>query len=834
MTRPSAPSSTRESAAPGGTRVLAGLDQLYGLKGWHLNRCRLADTLRGKYPDWHWPLSQRARCASALGRPREALRWLQRAVHLRPAQEPLLSRLVQRYMALGRCAEAVATQRRSVSLRTDRVGPLLELGKVLRRCGRFEEAQQTFDSCAAKIPSWHRPHELKGNLLYEQGDKAAAITQWRAALKRNPDHVKLWDRVTHHKPDQDPVLDGYAPSEQEVARVIQRGRQVKPTPGASSIWLLDDEVSHLLPDGTIKRLVTRARLVVDRAGRDSLGEARLPRGGLLKVLEAYSIDRGGRRREVTSLHGRRVRYPTLEEGAIVVLKYRHVTHPTGFLRHHMASTWLFQHNLEQVVRARWVVALPPERKANVHIQGAVKHAVSKAHGLTIHSFTSEDVPPLRPEQNSLPAKDLLRSVTISTIPSWDYFTEWSHSLTSEVFAMNPDLRQRLRAITAGKQTVSEKVNAVYHYALTQIRYQQDYETFIAGVKPHAASAVLARGYGDCKDKSVLIIGMLRELGIKAYLALIRTRRAGRVLADVPSQQFNHAVVYLPKQPGVAAARFLDATAENQDIDVLRRDVQGTLSLVLFPGKHRLIPVPYQPAGTSFLRVKVQLDLGRDGAAKAVVDLIGKGGLAGRLRKPLQNQQIQRQYGQSLVNQLYPGCSLDRIQVTNQRTILKPLLVRLWASCDKAARQDQEGRLRLQLPKISRVAGIARWTDRRHPLFLGPPTLIESELRLKIANGLAVEDHPAALSVEEPCVQMKGHWRRDAGDLVYAQRFVRSCPIIKPDRYKAFRAAVTKAKHYLEEEVLIGKIGDEKKKPGKRAPKKRPTGKRPSGERVRGR
>jgi tetratricopeptide (TPR) repeat protein len=823
------------AAAPGSTRVLAGLDLLYGHKGWHLDRCRLADALRIKYPDWHWPLSKRARCAGALGRPREELLWLQRAVQLRPANEPLLGRLVASYMRLGRCAEAVVTQRRIASLRTDRVGPQVELGKVLRRCGRFEEAQRTFDSCAAKIPSWHRPYELKGDLLYEQGDKAAAITQWRAALKRNPDHVKLWDRVTYHKPDQDPVLDGYAPSDQEVAQVIQQARQVKPTPGASSVWLLDDEVSHLMPDGTIKRLVTRARLVVDRAGRDSLGEARLPRRGLLKVLEAYTVDRRGRRREVTSLHGRRVRYPTLEEGAIVVLKYRHVTHPTGFLRHHMAATWLFQHALEQVVRARWIVALPPERKAHVHIQGTVKHAASKAHGLTIHTFTSEDVPPLRPERNSLPAKDLLRSVTISTVPSWDYFTEWSHSLTSEVFAMDPDLRQLLRKIAAGKQTMREKVNAVYHHALTQIRYQQDYETFIAGVKPHTASAVLARGYGDCKDKSVLIIGMLRELGIKAHLALIRTRRAGAVLADVPSQQFNHAVVYLPTQPGIATGRFLDATAENQDIDVLRRDVQGTLALVLFPGKHRLIPVPYQPAGTSFLRVKVQLDLRPDGAARAVVDLIGKGGLAGKLRKPLQNQQIQQQYAQSLVNQLYPGCSLVRVKVTNQRTILKPLIVRLWASCDKAARLDQEGRLRLQLPKISRVAGIARWTERRHPLFLGPPTLIESELRLKIPGGLAVENHPKALSVDEPCVQMKGSWRRVDGGLAYSQRFVRSCPIIRSgDHYKAFRAAVTKAKHYLEEEVLIGKVGAEKGKPGKTSARKRPAGKRPAGKRVRGR
>ena len=35
--------SRAKAAAPGGTRALAGLDLLFGLKGWHLDRCKLAD-----------------------------------------------------------------------------------------------------------------------------------------------------------------------------------------------------------------------------------------------------------------------------------------------------------------------------------------------------------------------------------------------------------------------------------------------------------------------------------------------------------------------------------------------------------------------------------------------------------------------------------------------------------------------------------------------------------------------------------------------------------------------------------------------------------------------
>ena len=787
--------------------IARGLDKLYSSKRWTLDRCRLARELQQRNPEWLWPTLVLARCSRSLQRYDEEIGWLRRAVLLSPANEAVRDRLVRAMMRRGSCHEAVALQKDTARLRPYRAFPFLRLARVHRACGKLDRALTALERCAERIPNWPTPYELRGKILYELGRTDEAIAQWELALKHNPNHVKLWDRVSHLRPDRDPVLQEFTPSDRRIKAVLRAGRGVEPAEGSSVIWLLDHEVSRLMPDGTFKRVVTTVRKVVDHTGRDRLGQARLPSSGLLKVLEAYTVDRAGRRREVTSLHGRKVRYPTLEVGAVVVLQYRHIQRPSGYLRHHLATNWLFQHNLEQAERAEWVLAVPPERRLNIHLQGDVKHRVARRHGLEVHTFSSLRVPPLRPEPRSLPSRDLLRTATVSTVPSWDYFSDWGNSLTNEVFAMDPELKQTLRRLVKGKSSMAERIKAIYHFALRRIRYQQDYETFIAGVKPHTAAAVLTRGYGDCKDKSVLMIAMLRELGIKANLALVRTRRAGRVIAEVPSQQFNHAVAYLPPQPGLKRGRFLDATAENLDIDVLRPDVQGTLSLVLFPDGYRLIPVPYQKPDRNWFNIQVTLELKADGSATATIDLIGSGVLAGRVRKPFQNKQILRQYAQSIVHRLYPGCSLEQTRVKGHETILEPLAVRLTATCSDVA-LSEEGLQRLRPPELFGMStGAGTWTERRHPIYFGPPALERVDMTVRLPKGSSKRSLPKPLRRQDPCVEVAAEWiTLPDGALRYRQRVVRSCAVLKPDGYPAFRTTMTRLKKYLESEVVIAPAG----------------------------
>ncbi|MFH1130643.1 MAG: transglutaminase domain-containing protein [Pseudomonadota bacterium] len=792
-----------------GLRSARLLDLLFTAKGWPLARCEHAEKVKKRYPDWHWSLGVLASCNSDLGRPKQANSWLKAAVRLVPTNLGYRERLAQSYLDLGQCAAAIRIQHETVDYWPSKMMSRLSLGDFYQRCMQPRAASLVYEDCIQMIPEWDLPYRYQGLLNFEAGKRKEALKMWKLALERNPDDLHLWDRVTHLEPDKDPILDQLRPTRTEIRKAIAAAGHVELKEGASIVWLLDHEASHFFNDGTMKRVVTLVRMPVDRAGRDDLGEADLPRSGLVKVLDAYVVDPQGHRREVTSMRNRKVMYPTLEEGSVVVLQYRHIQHPAGYLRDHLASSWFFQHGLAQVEKAKWVLALPKQLKLNVDVQGQVDHIEKIQGDLIIHTFTSEDVPPLRPEPHSLPATDLLRSVTVSTVPSWGYFSSWSRSLTSEVFETDPILNRLIEDTTGQSKTIEEKIREIYHFVLTNIRYQQDYETFIAGVKPHPAVIVLSRGYGDCKDKSVLVIAMLRKLGIKSYLALVRTRRDGRVRPNVPSQQFNHVVVYLPKQPGVAEEKFLDATAESLDIDSLRGDVQGTIALVLFPEEHRMVSVPYQKPELNSVHLQMSMELQEDGSSKTKLWARMEGQRAGLLRKPLQNRQLLQEYAQSVAHQLYSDTGLEQANVSGERSITEPLMIEILSNSTGAARREKDT-LRWRLPKLLGQSSVARWTERRHPLFFGPPELAEAELELKLPVGYDLQSRPSDIVLKAPCFEVSGTWNWDkkAQVLKYSQKAVRTCGIVTVVDYPEFRAAVNKLERKLEEEIVL--IPDNKK------------------------
>jgi hypothetical protein len=66
---------------------------------------------------------------------------------------------------------------------------------------------------------------------------------------------------------------------------------------------------------------------------------------------------------------------------------------------------------------------------------------------------------------------------------------------------------------------------------------------IHGFKPYKVDRVLARRFGDCKDKTLLLVTLLRALGVEAWPALVNTERGQALDAMHPSPGvFDHVIV----------------------------------------------------------------------------------------------------------------------------------------------------------------------------------------------------------------------------------------------------------------------------------------------------
>ena len=87
-----------------------------------------------------------------------------------------------------------------------------------------------------------------------------------------------------------------------------------------------------------------------------------------------------------------------------------------------------------------------------------------------------------------------------------------------------------RAWTA--RTTRRWCRAIYDFVVTNTRYVA-LEFGIHGYKPYRVDRVLARRFGDCKDKASLIHAMLKVAGVDSRLVLLRMRQPGHASATSP-------------------------------------------------------------------------------------------------------------------------------------------------------------------------------------------------------------------------------------------------------------------------------------------------------------
>ncbi len=145
----------------------------------------------------------------------------------------------------------------------------------------------------------------------------------------------------------------------------------------------------------------------------------------------------------------------------------------------------------------------------------------------------------------------------------------------------------VKPLLAGKKTRDEKLAAVVAALHREIRYT-GIEFGQASIVPAAPSETLRRKYGDCKDKSTLLVAMLRVAGFRAHVALLGTSSVPDADPRVPGiTPFNHAIVRVDGDPPV----WIDATDASARPGVLRPSVEGRLALVAASGVQGLERLP---------------------------------------------------------------------------------------------------------------------------------------------------------------------------------------------------------------------------------------------------
>ncbi len=135
--------------------------------------------------------------------------------------------------------------------------------------------------------------------------------------------------------------------------------------------------------------------------------------------------------------------------------------------------------------------------------------------------------------------------------------------------------------------------------------------------PAKGETTLSRGFGDCKDLSVMVRAVLRKAGVAAELALVNS--SGVLREDVPGlDQFDHMVLHLPDLGGT----ILDATMRYFNTpEALGSTAIGNRALLIEGSSPRFVEMKEAAGVERLLQVDRQMRIAPDTGDATVIETV---------------------------------------------------------------------------------------------------------------------------------------------------------------------------------------------------------------------
>lgn len=325
--------------------------------------------------------------------------------------------------------------------------------------------------------------------------------------------------------------------------------------------------------------------------------------------------------------------------------------------------------------------------------------------------------------------------------SWEAVGRWYRHLLSGLPRDPPEIRELAAELTGGLQEPRQRLEALLAYLRQKVRYVA-VEVGIGGYRPSPPAEVLSRKWGDCKDKSLLLVDLLRQVGIAAYPALILSARDRRIETAFPSpSQFNHLIVAVPRDavatgdgdPVADGYLFLDPTQTLGSARWLHPGVQDQDALIVTEDGGFLARTPLQPRHENRF-LAVDLKVSPEGNAAGRAGLLLEGSVAVPFLQEMKNAPPEQmaENALSIFNGLLPGARLSEVSWGDESGDVPAVRIALTVEID-ALVQGSDERASLRLPGL-RITPESRLFDELESAAAQPARQARTLWRLTFPEG----------------------------------------------------------------------------------------------------
>jgi hypothetical protein len=505
----------------------------------------------------------------------------------------------------GRAAAAAAAQRAFAGGVTDAT-EALAVAQTVARTGAHAEAFALYSQLTRWAPNRAPVWAGLAEEMSAAPADATADTVIAAALRRarelDPTEARYRAELALRAKASSP--DGEAHDDDRYlvsSQTILARRATSPSDLADvsdrQLYWLRAVVMH--PDRRVSEMVQYAReIAIPPRTEDELFENIPAEGDQTEILRARVHRKDGGEafpvEEANDNAQPRIRWPDLVAGDVVEVAFRSWTAgPVGgrgdppFYRLDYAAA-LATHPL---LYNEDVVESPIDRPIfTAVVNGKAERREEKdENGRHVVRYVWEHPPNVPDEPLSPPTSEVVPVLLMSTFKDWTAFRAWYADAVQGFTEPDAQVRELAAKLTKGKVTRDEKLRALFDFVADDIRYVN----YVSGEwwLPNRPQQLLARREGDCDDKALLLITLLKVVGIDAKEVMVQTRQTNQPsivrAKGVAVPLFDHGIAWLP---GPGGGTYLDATSPQSRLGPLPSMDARAVGLHM-DGPAEIVPLP---------------------------------------------------------------------------------------------------------------------------------------------------------------------------------------------------------------------------------------------------
>lgn len=290
--------------------------------------------------------------------------------------------------------------------------------------------------------------------------------------------------------------------------------------------------------------------------------------------------------------------------------------------------WIPQEKaIMSVQQARLIVKSPvsnPVRFKMFNYNG--QPVISEDKSGKSHTWEARDIAAIEEEYGAPSWHEITTSVFLATEKfvledyegsnaSWKDFGRFVYDLKKDRDELPAEVRRRVHEMTDGLTDDKEKIRRLYEYMQKNTRYIS-IQLGIGGWQPFDAVYVANKRYGDCKALSNFMYALLKEVGIRSVYTVIRAGDDNNyLLEDLPSSQFNHVILFVPRGSDTT---WLECTSQTKAAGYLGGGTGNRFAIAVDENGGTLVRTPRYGINENLQVRKITATLDMDGHLNAQV------------------------------------------------------------------------------------------------------------------------------------------------------------------------------------------------------------------------